>query len=55
MIANSIKVISYYIGHPGERSSNNFRTMYGKDASFIDVSSVTEVSKTMNKKFLELA
>jgi nitric oxide reductase activation protein len=55
MITNGIKVISYFIGHAGANSSNNFRTMYGKDASFIDVSSVTEVSKTMNKKFLELA
>jgi hypothetical protein len=27
--------------------------MYGKDAEFIDVTSVIPVAKTMNKKFLE--
>lgn len=54
MIANSIKVISYFIGHAGGSSKNNFVHMYGKDATFIDVNSVTEVSKTMNKKFLEV-
>ena len=54
MLANGIKVISYFIGGSGHgNSANNFRTMYGKDASFIDVNSVVEVSKTMNKKFLE--
>ena len=54
MLANGIKVISYFIGGNGHgNSANNFRTMYGKDASFIDVNSVVEVSKTMNKKFLE--
>jgi hypothetical protein len=26
--------------------------MYGKDAKFIDVSSVSALAKTMNKKFL---
>jgi len=27
--------------------------MYGKDSQFVDVTSVTAVSRTMNKKFLE--
>ena len=31
----------------------DFKTMYGKDSHFIDVTSVMAVSKTMNKKFLE--
>ena len=51
-----IKVISYFIGDEydrGERNMNDFKTMYGKDAEFIDVTSVMAVSKTMNRKFLE--
>ena len=50
-----IKVLSYYIGdsYEGNRHHNDFKSMYGKDAEFIDVTSVMSVSKTMNKKFLE--
>jgi len=50
-----IKVLSYYIGdsYDGNRHHGDFKTMYGKDAEFIDVTSVMSVSKTMNKKFLE--
>ena len=50
-----IKVLSYYIGDSYDRSDNigDFKKMYGKDAEFIDVTSVTSVTKTMNKKFLE--
>ena len=49
-----IKVLSYYIGdsYDGNRHHGDFKTMYGKDAEFIDVTSVMSVSKTMNKKFL---
>ena len=44
-----------YIGDSYDRSDNigDFKKMYGKDAEFIDVTSVTSVTKTMNKKFLE--
>jgi len=50
-----VKVLSYYIGGEYERESNmgDFKTMYGKDAKFIDVNSVSALAKTMNKKFLE--
>ncbi len=50
-----IKVLSYYIGGEYERESTSvdFKTMYGNDAEFVDVTSVMSVSKTMNKKFLE--
>ena len=51
-----IKVISYFIGDEydrGERNMEAFKTMYGKDSEFIDVTSVMSISKTMNKKFLE--
>jgi len=47
--------LSYFIGGDYERSSNteDFKKMYGKDAKFIDVNSVSALAKTMNKKFLE--
>jgi nitric oxide reductase activation protein len=50
-----IKVLSYYIGdsYDSNRNMNEFKTMYGKDSQFVDVTSVTAVSRTMNKKFLE--
>ena len=49
-----VSVLSYYIGGDYERSSNSedFISMYGSDAKFIDVTSVGAVAKTMNKKFL---
>ena len=50
-----VKVMSYYIGGEYERESNmnDFKKMYGNDAEFINVTNVMEISKTMNKKFLE--
>ena len=53
--SRGIKVLSYYIGGEYERESTSvdFKTMYGNDAEFVDVTSVMSVSKTMNKKFLE--
>ena len=53
--AKGIKVLSYFVGGDYDRNRNmdDFRIMYGKDAEFIDVTSVMSVSKTMNKKFLE--
>jgi nitric oxide reductase activation protein len=50
-----IKVLSYYISdsYGGNRNIEEFKTMYGKDSQFIDVTSVMAVSRTMNSKFLE--
>ena len=51
-----IKVLSYFIGDSEwarDSTINDFKRMYGKDAEFIDVTSVMAVSKTMNRKFLE--
>ena len=50
-----VKVLSYFIGdgYGSERGEQDFKTMYGNDASFINVTSVMEVSKSMNKMFLE--
>jgi len=51
---NGIKVLSYFIDHSQyESSMDNFRAMYGKDASFVNTKNVNEVAKTMNNKFLE--
>ncbi len=35
-----------------ENNTTLFKTMYGKDAHFIDVSSIVQVAHTMNQKFL---
>jgi len=50
-----VKILSYFIGDKWDRehASSTFTKMYGKDAHFIDVTSVLPVAKTMNKKFLE--
>ena len=53
--SRGIKVLSYYIGdsYSGDRYMGDFKRMYGKDSEFVDVTSVTAVSRTMNRKFLE--
>ena len=55
MRMKGVKVLSYFIGDEYNRADNmeQFKTMYGKDAEFVDVTSVMSISKTMNKKFLE--
>jgi hypothetical protein len=51
-----INVISYFISHGSYESDVKcFKTMYGQDAQFIRPENMTEVSKTINKKFLEMA
>ena len=50
-----IKVLSYFVGdsYDGDRNMTDFKTMYGNDAEFINLKNVTQISKTMNTKFLE--
>jgi len=52
-----IKVLSYFISgrydSEYDSDSSDFKTMYGSDSHFIDVTSVMAVAKTMNQKFLE--
>jgi hypothetical protein len=52
-----INVISYFIyrGTVWGSTKDNFRKMYGVDAQFIDPVNMTQVSKTVNAKFLEMA
>ena len=49
-----VKVLSYFIGddYDMERSTSTFTKMYGKDAQFVNVTSVLSIAKTMNKAFL---
>jgi len=53
------KVLAYYITEYknlkklGDYSSfNSFKTMYGKDSRYIDVTNIVSVAKTMNEMFL---
>jgi len=51
-----INVISYFISENAWESERKaFKTMYGPDAQFINPVNMTDVSKTMNTKFLEIA
>jgi hypothetical protein len=54
--SNGINVLSYFVEsamRTSDGSQTAFRKMYGRDAQLIDVNSVVEIAKTMNKKFLE--
>jgi len=52
-----ITIISYFIynDYVSDSTRNNFRTMYGPDAAFINPVDMTDVSKSMNSKFLEIS
>jgi hypothetical protein len=54
---NGINVVSYFIkdAYIHDSTVENFRKMYGLDAQFINPESMTDVSKTLNRKFLEIA
>jgi nitric oxide reductase activation protein len=54
---SGINVVSYFIkdSYMYESTVDNFRKMYGPDAQFINPESMTDVSKTLNQKFLEIA
>lgn len=49
-----LKVISYFISeYESESEHSAFKTMYGKDAQFINATNMMEVARSMNKKFIE--
>jgi len=51
-----INVLSYFIDGRSEGwSADAFRRMYGVNAEFIDTSNLTQISKSINKKFLEIS
>ena len=49
---SGVSILSYFIsdGYYGS-SKNQFEKMYGKDSEFIDVNNMTQLAKTLNKKF----
>ena len=49
-----VEVLSYYVrdSYDNNSSLTDFRKMYGKNAENIDISSIPNVARTMNKKFL---
>jgi len=51
---NGINVLSYYIAeyYANEATKRDFSRMYGADAVNVDVSNVTQVLQTLNKKLL---
>jgi len=55
MIAKGVKVLSYFIGggYQNESSMENFKIMYGKDASFIQTSELVPLAKSLNKMFTQ--
>ena len=55
MKKRGMKVMSYFISgeYSYEGDNKSFKTMYGKDASFVNTTNMMDVAKTMNGKFLE--
>ena len=50
-----VKVLSYFVGgdYNGDDNMRDFKRMYGSDAEYIKLDNVTQISKSMNAKFLE--
>ena len=51
-----IQILSYFVGDDDRHDDNNmrdFKTMYGKDAEFVNVTNVSSLAKTMNNLFLK--
>ena len=49
-----VSILSYFIQDGiDEKASNNFKQMYGKDASFINIDNINEITKTLNKLLLK--
>lgn len=46
-----IEILSFYIEDGGSVLSNDFRRMYGKDASLIDESRLADLARALNKLF----
>jgi len=51
-----IKTLSYFVSdsvYDSTRTRSAFTRMYGKGAQFVDITSVSQITKTMNKLFLQ--
>ena len=53
MINKGVKVLSYFIGSGYGSNEDNFKSMYGKDASFIETNQLVPLAKSLNKMFAE--
>ena len=51
--AAGIKTLAYFVSDGYQSSKSNFQRMYGKGAKTIDVTSVSQITKTMNELFLK--
>jgi hypothetical protein len=56
MRRNGINVLSYFVSEGGSewgmaRSRQSFERMYGKEAAFIDVNNLNELSRSLNRLF----
>ena len=51
---SGMNILSYFVssGPPTPANKSSFTVMYGKDASFIDVTKVSSIASTLNKLFL---
>jgi len=51
--AMGIKTLSYFVDdYPRDTVSSGFRTMYGKGAQAIDVTNLSQITKTVNNMFM---
>jgi hypothetical protein len=50
----NIKILSYYVTNFQVKNiwKEDFKTMYGKDAKYIDVDNINQITQTLNKLFL---
>ena len=53
-----VNILSYFITNDTElkhqtQGEKNFKEMYGKESSFINISSLNQVTTTLNKLFLK--
>jgi len=52
-----VNILSYFIQGESDsyhkKAENNFKQMYGKNASFIDVNNINEITKTLNELLLK--
>jgi hypothetical protein len=60
MRSYGFNIISYFINQPGydwagDGEKKSFKTMYGPDSQFINPVNMSEISKSINSKFLEIA
>ena len=49
-----VSILSYFIQDVyDEKASDNFKQMYGKDSSFINIDNINEITKTLNQLLLK--